>query len=207
MPPLSASRGPGGHAAPSATGSGAPAGGLHHQCRNAAEVGAQHIGQQLIPQHGRVGGICPGLSHGPAEAHRLRLFGVAHIGDPQVAAELLHPAGGCGCWTGSSPGCPQTEARRSIAAPPHPAGACFGGQGKVQIAEQQANALALQQLRRDLPGSSRIPRPVPEKCAYTSSLSHRFGYSVAFFSSERKGGYPCRCILPPRRTGWLRPGP
>ena len=70
-----------------------PAGGLHHQRRNAAEVGAQHIGQQLIPQHGRVGGICPGLSHGPAEARRLRLFGVAHIGDAQVAAKRLHPLG------------------------------------------------------------------------------------------------------------------
>ena len=40
-----------------------------------------------------VGGVGPRLVHGPAKTRRLRLFGVAHIGDPQVAAELLHPPG------------------------------------------------------------------------------------------------------------------
>ena len=70
-----------------------PAGRFHHQGRDAAEVGPQHIRQQLIPQHGRVGGVGPRLVHGPAKTRRLRLFGVAHIGDPQVAAELLHPPG------------------------------------------------------------------------------------------------------------------
>ena len=57
---------------------------LHHQRQYACPAGGQHIRQQLIPQHGRLGGGDSGPLHSPAEARGAGLLCMTHIGDAQL---------------------------------------------------------------------------------------------------------------------------
>ena len=67
---------------------------LHHPRPDARPVGRQHIGQQLISQHGGVGRICSCSLHSGPQALWTGLSGMALIADAQISAELGHANAG-----------------------------------------------------------------------------------------------------------------
>ena len=67
---------------------------LHHQRQDPGTVGSQHIGKQLVPQHGRLFPGSSRTSHGGLQAPGAGLSGVALVIHSKVCAKFRHPLAG-----------------------------------------------------------------------------------------------------------------